>query len=69
MSPSSITPLVSSQINHDQLKVELVEPDTMPAMVRIVCRHSRPWSTPSASPTWLRRLRSCLHGRTLCSPA
>ena len=36
MSPSSITPLASSQINHDQLKVELVEPDTMPAMVRIV---------------------------------
>jgi hypothetical protein len=31
-----ITPLASSQINHDQLKVELVEPDTMPAMVRIV---------------------------------
>jgi hypothetical protein len=36
VSPSSITPLASSQINHDQLKVELVEPDTMPAMVRIV---------------------------------
>jgi hypothetical protein len=31
-----ITPLASAQINHDQLKVELVEPDTMPAMVRIV---------------------------------
>jgi hypothetical protein len=36
LSPSSITPLASSQINHDHLKVELVEPDTMPAMVRIV---------------------------------
>jgi hypothetical protein len=36
VSPSSITPLASRQINHDQLKVELVEPDTMPAMVRIV---------------------------------
>jgi len=36
VSPSSITPLASSQIHHDQLKVELVEPDTMPAMVRIV---------------------------------
>jgi len=31
-----ITPLASSQINHDQLKVGLVEPETMPAMVRIV---------------------------------
>jgi hypothetical protein len=31
-----ITPLASSQINHDHLKVELVEPDSMPAMVRIV---------------------------------
>jgi hypothetical protein len=30
------TPLASSQINHDQLSVELVEPDGMPAMVRIV---------------------------------
>jgi hypothetical protein len=33
---SSITPLASSQINHDQLTVELVEPDDKPAMVRIV---------------------------------
>ena len=31
-----ITPLASAQINHDHLKVELAEPDTMPAMVRIV---------------------------------
>jgi hypothetical protein len=31
-----ITPLASAQVNHDHLKVELVEPDTMPAMVRIV---------------------------------
>jgi hypothetical protein len=36
MSHHPITPLASSQINHDHLKVELVEPDTMPAMVRIV---------------------------------
>ncbi|HET9777784.1 MAG TPA: hypothetical protein VFP81_00730 [Propionibacteriaceae bacterium] len=37
MSPSSpTTPLVSAQINHDQLAVELVEPDSMPAMVRII---------------------------------
>jgi hypothetical protein len=31
-----ITPVASAKINHDQLKVELVEPDAMPAMVRIV---------------------------------
>ena len=37
MSQSSpITPLASAQVNHDHLKVELVEPDTLPAMVRIV---------------------------------
>jgi hypothetical protein len=33
---SPITPLASAQINHDHLSVELVEPDAMPAMVRIV---------------------------------
>jgi hypothetical protein len=31
-----ITPLASGQVNHDHLEVELVEPDTMPAVVRIV---------------------------------
>jgi hypothetical protein len=31
-----ITPLASATVNHDQLTVELVEPATMPAMVRIV---------------------------------
>jgi len=34
--PSHITPLASSQVNHDQLVVELIEPDGLPAMVRIV---------------------------------
>jgi hypothetical protein len=29
-------PLASAQVNHDQLAVELVEPDGMPAMVRIL---------------------------------
>jgi hypothetical protein len=33
---SPITPLSSAQVNHDQLKIELIEPDSMPAMVRIV---------------------------------
>jgi hypothetical protein len=36
MSNHPITPLASSQINHDQLRIELVEPEAMPAMVRIV---------------------------------
>jgi hypothetical protein len=31
-----ITPLASAEINHDHLSVELVEPDGMPAMVRVV---------------------------------
>jgi hypothetical protein len=33
---SPTTPLANSQINHDQLSVESVEPDGVPAMVRIV---------------------------------
>jgi hypothetical protein len=32
---SPITPLASAQVDHDQLKVELVEPPDAPAMVRI----------------------------------
>jgi hypothetical protein len=37
VSPSSpITPLASGQVNHDHLSVELVEPDGMPAVVRII---------------------------------
>jgi hypothetical protein len=35
MSNHPITPLASAQINHDQLKVELVEPDMLPPMVKI----------------------------------
>jgi hypothetical protein len=31
-----ITPLASAEVNHDHLSIELVEPDGMPAMVRIV---------------------------------
>jgi hypothetical protein len=31
-----ITPLASAQINHDPLKVELIEPQGMPATVPIV---------------------------------
>jgi hypothetical protein len=36
VSPSSTTPLASAQVNHDQLRIELVEPDSMPAMVKII---------------------------------
>ena len=36
MNNHPITPLASSQINHDHLSVELVEPEGMPAVVRIV---------------------------------
>lgn len=31
-----ITPLASAQINHDRLTIEFLEPDSMPAAVRIV---------------------------------
>jgi hypothetical protein len=36
LSNHPITPLASAEVNHDQLSVELVEPDSMPAIVRIV---------------------------------
>jgi hypothetical protein len=36
MPQSSTTPLASSSLGHDRVSVELVEPDGMPAMVRIV---------------------------------
>jgi hypothetical protein len=32
---STVTPLASAQINYDHLQIELIEPDGMPAMVRI----------------------------------
>ena len=36
MSKHPTTPLAAGPVNNGQLKVELVEPDGMPAMVRIV---------------------------------
>ena len=36
MSKSPITPLASAKVDHDRLTIELVEPDGMPAVVRIV---------------------------------
>ena len=50
---TEITPLASAQINHDHLKVELVElvePDTMPAMVRIVWPQAPTIATPANYP-------------------
>jgi hypothetical protein len=35
MSKSPITPLASAQVNHDRVKIELVEPLESPAVVRI----------------------------------
>jgi hypothetical protein len=32
---SKITPLASSQVGHDTIKIELVEPADLPAVVRI----------------------------------
>ena len=63
-----ITPLASSQINHDQVKVELVEPEAMPAMVRIVWPPQRLLSIRSVSLMLRPRSRSCSHGRISCSP-
>ena len=48
MSPSSpIAPPTSGQINHDHLSVELVEPDGMPAVVRIVWPTAPTITTPA----------------------
>jgi hypothetical protein len=50
MSNHPITPLASAQINHDHLKVELVEPDAMPAVVRIVWPQAPTVATPANYP-------------------
>jgi hypothetical protein len=42
-----ITPLASGQVNHDHLSVELVEPDNMPAAVRIVWPTAPTITTPA----------------------
>jgi len=44
------TPLASGQINHDQLAVELVEPDSMPAVVRVVWPLQATIVTPASYP-------------------
>jgi hypothetical protein len=58
-----ITPLASAQINHDQLKIELVEPDTMPAMVRIVWPAAPTIVDRNVSPILPRRSRNCSLGQ------
>jgi hypothetical protein len=62
----STTPLASGQLNHDYLSVELVEPDRMPAKVRIAWPPQSTLVDRSASPTWPRRSPNCLPGRILC---
>jgi hypothetical protein len=47
-----ITPLASGQVNHDHLSVELVEPDGMPAVVRIVWPTAPTITTPAATTKW-----------------
>jgi hypothetical protein len=66
VSPSS-TPLASAKVNHDDLKIELVEPGGMPSSGS-PGRHSRQSSKPSVFPMSQPRSRSCSRGRTLCSP-
>jgi hypothetical protein len=36
MSHPPTTPIASGPVNHDQISVELIEPEDMPAVVRIV---------------------------------
>jgi hypothetical protein len=36
VSPSSTTPLASTEVNHDVIEIQLVEPVGMPSMVKIV---------------------------------
>jgi hypothetical protein len=61
-----ITPLASAQVNHDQLKVELVEPDGMPPMVKITWPAQPTVVDPKRFPESPLPLPSCLLGRALC---
>ena len=47
---SNITPLASSVVDHDRVTVELVEPDDMPAMVKITWPHKPSLVDPNAFP-------------------
>ena len=63
-----ITPLASSQINHDHLTVELVEPDSVPPRCASSGHHSQPWLIRSVSPMWQPRSRNSLREPTSCWP-
>jgi hypothetical protein len=67
LSQASTTPLASGHINHDRLTVELVEPDGMPVMVRIIWPLNPPSSIPGVSLTQRPRSPNCSPGRTSCS--
>ena len=52
----STTPLASGQLNHDYLSVELVEPDGMPAKVRIAWPPQSPLVDPKRFPDLAARI-------------
>jgi hypothetical protein len=65
-----ITPLTSAQVNHDHLKVELVEPDGMPPAVRITWPAAPTIVKPEAISRCRRSDRpTLLREHTLCLPA
>jgi hypothetical protein len=59
-----ITPLAAAEINHDHLKVELVEPDSMPTVVRIIWPDAPTVVDPKTFPRCRRG-----HRPTVCSGA
>ena len=63
MSQSSpITHLASLQINHDTISIELLEPNAMPPMVRIVWPPANRGRSEPLPPTPQPPLRSCSRG-------
>ena len=59
MAPAPGGPVTSSQINHEQHKIELIEPETPPAMVRIVWPPQSTIVDPKRFPTSQLRSRKC----------
>jgi hypothetical protein len=72
MSQHPTTPLAETQIghsSHDVIEIVLVEPDGLPAKVRVVGRSIQASSTPKTSPTQQPRSRNCSPGLMWCWPA
>jgi hypothetical protein len=59
MAPAPGGPVTSSQINREQLKIELIEPETPLAMVRIVWPPQSTIVDPKRFPTSQLRSRNC----------